>query len=347
VAVTTIANLREFEALARARLSPAAFAYFAGGSWDEQTLRENEAAFARRRLLPRVLVDVANVDPSTSILGQPVALPLGFAPAANQVLAHGEAEVIPARVAANRRLLYCLSTFSNRALEDVARVGRGARWFQLYVQKDRGRSAEMVQRAAAAGYGAIVLTVDLPSAGYREREIREPLPGGTALPNIGNAEAFSGAYAELVDPSFAWPDVAWLRGLSDLPLVIKGILDPADAGRAVEHGAAGIVVSNHGGRQLDRSPAGIDALEPVVDAVAGRAEVYLDGGVRRGTDIVTALALGAKAVFIGRPYLYALAAAGEAGVLRCVEILEAELRIAMQLLGAPTVAGLTRDRVLG
>jgi 4-hydroxymandelate oxidase len=205
----------------------------------------------------------------------------------------------------------------------------------------------MVRRAVAAGYGAIELTVDLPSAGYREREIREPLPGGSVLPNIGGAGTHPGAFVDLVDGSLAWTDLVWLRGLSDLPLVIKGILDPADAVRAVEHGAAGIVVSNHGGRQLDRAPAAIDALEPVVDAVAGRAEVYLDGGVRRGTDIVTAMALGARAVFIGRPYLYAMAAAGEAGILRCVEILEAELRIAMKLLGAPTIAGLTRDRVLG
>ena len=345
--MTTIANLREFEALARAKLSPAAFAYYAGGSWDEQTLGDNEAAFARRRLLPRVLIDVADVDPSTSILGERVAFPFGFAPAANQELAHGEGEVIPARVAANRRLLYCLSTFSNRPLEDVAAVGRGTRWFQLYVQKDRGRSEEMVRRAAAAGYRAIVLTVDLPVAGYREREIREPLADGGRLPNIGTAEAYRGSIVDLIDPSLSWRDVAWVRSLSDLPLVIKGILDPADAVQAVEHGAAGIVVSNHGGRQLDRAQASIDALEPIIDAVAGRAEVYLDGGVRRGTDIVIALALGARAVFIGRPYLYAMAAAGEAGILRCVEILEAELRTAMKLLGAPTIADLTRDRVLG
>jgi len=345
--MTVIANLREFEALARSRLSPAAFAYYAGGSWDELTLRDNEAAFARRRLLPRALVDVATVDPSTSLLGQPVALPFGFAPAANQALAHGEAEVIPARVAANRKLLYCLSTFSNRTLEDVAGAGRGTRWFQLYVQKDRGRSEEMVQRAAAAGYQAIMLTVDLPVAGYREREMRDSLVDGGSLPNIGWADAYRGSTVALIDQSLTWTDLAWLRSLSDLPLVIKGILDPADAVRAVEHGAAGVVVSNHGGRQLDRGPASIDALEPVIEAVAGRAEVYLDGGVRRGTDIVTALALGARAVFIGRPYLFAMAAAGEAGILRCVEILEDELRIAMKLLGAPTLADLTRDRVLG
>jgi 4-hydroxymandelate oxidase len=346
VAVTPITNLREFEALARARLSPAEYGYYAGGSWDELTLRDNEAAFARRRLLPRALVDVASVDLSTSVLGQALAMPLGFAPAAHQALAHGEAEVIPARVAANRGLVYCLSTFSNRSLEDVAHVGRGTRWFQLYVQKDRGRSAEVVKRAAAAGYRAIVLTVDLPAAGYREREIRDPLAGGGPLPNIGSTGPYDGSIVDLIDPSLTWDDVAWVRGLSELPLIVKGILDPTDAVRAVEHGAAGVVVSNHGGRQLDRAPASIDALEPVVDAVAGRAEVYLDGGVRRGTDIVTAIALGARAVFIGRPYLYAMAAAGEAGILRCVEILEAELQIAMKLLGAPTVAGLTRDRVL-
>jgi 4-hydroxymandelate oxidase len=345
--MTTIANLREFEALARAQLSSAAYAYYAGGSWDELTLRDNEAAFARHRLLPRVLVDVTSVDATTSMLGRLVALPIGFAPASSQGLAHSEAEVIPARVAANRGLVYCLSTFSNRTLEDVAAVGRGTRWFQLYVQKDRGRSEEMVRRAAAAGYGAILLTVDLPTAGYREREIRDPVADGGSLPNIGWAEAYRGSTVALIDESLTWADLAWLRGLSDLPIVIKGILDPADAARAVEHGATGIVVSNHGGRQLDRAPASIDALERVVDAVAGRAEVYLDGGVRRGTDVVTALALGARAVFIGRPYLYAMAAAGEAGVLRCVEILEAELRTAMKLLGAPTLAGLTRDRVLG
>ena len=345
--MTLIASLRDFEALARARLGPAAYAYYAGGSWDEVTLRDNEAAFARRRLLPRVLVDVTGIDPSTTILGQAVALPVGFAPAALQGLAHGDGEVIAARVAARSGWLYCLSTLSNRALEEVAAVGRGPRWFQLYVQKDRGRSREMVERARAAGYQAIVLTVDAPQAGYRERELRDPVPSGGSLPNIGSGEVHRGPIAELLDGSLTWADLAWLRGLSDLPLVVKGILDPADALRAVDHGADGIVVSNHGGRQLDRAPASIDALEPIVDAVAGRAEVYLDSGVRRGTDIVTAIALGARAVFIGRPYLYALAAGGEAGVARCVEILEAELRIAMQLLGAPTVAGLTRDRVMG
>lgn len=345
VVVTAIANLGEFEALARARLSPAAYAYYAGGSWNEQTMRDNEAAFARRRLLPRVLVDVSAVDPSTTMLGQRVALPIGFAPAALQGLAHRDAEVVPARVAARAGLVYCLSTFANRSIEDVAAVGPGPRWFQLYVQADRGRSEETVRRAAAAGYGALVLTVDSAGAGYRERELRDPILDPGSLPNVGGHATEHGPIGALLDGSLRWDDLAWLLGLSNLPLVVKGILDPIDAARAVEHGAAAIVVSNHGGRQLDRAPASLDALEGVVDAVAGRAEVYLDGGVRRGTDVVTALALGARAVFIGRPYLYALAAGGQAGVARCVEILESELRAAMILLGAPTLAALTRDRV--
>ncbi len=344
--VTTIANLREFEALARERLGPAAYAYYAGGSWDEQTLRDNEAAFARRRLLPRVLVDVSSVDPSTTLLGRRVALPVGFAPAALQGLAHRDGELVPARVASSSGLLYCLSTFANRSIEEVGTVGPGPRWFQLYVQKDRSQSEAAVRRAAAAGYGAIILTVDFVAAGYRERDLRDPILDQGLLPNVGDDASERGPFGHSIDSSLTWDDLAWLRGLSDLPIVIKGILDPADAVRAVDHGASAIVVSNHGGRQLDRAPASLDALEAVVAAVAGRAEVYLDGGVRRGTDVVTALALGARAVFIGRPYLFALAAGGRAGLARCIEILDTEIRIAMALLGAPTVAGLTRDRVI-
>ena len=202
-------------------------------------------------------------------------------------------------------------------------------------------------RAAEAGYGAIVLTVDLPAPGYRVRELRHPIrdPG-----SLGNVELVSGSdFYETMgrenDASLTWPDLAWLRSLSDLPLVVKGVLTPEDAVLAVEHGAAAVWVSNHGGRQLDRAPATIDVLAPIAEAVAGRAEVYLDGGVRRGTDVVTALALGARAVFIGRPFLYALAAAGEAGVARAVEIIREETRLAMALLGCPTVADITRDRV--
>lgn len=342
----SITNLRQFEAAARARMSVADYGYLAGGSWDELTLADNEAAFARRRLLPRVLVDVSSVDLTTTMLGHNVAMPIGFAPVAQQGRSNPDGELAPALVAAQAGLVYCLSTFANRSLEDVATAGTGPRWFQLYVQEDRGLSEQAVQRAVAAGYQAIVLTVDLSVPGYRERELRDPVTGRSPVPNAGVSADDRGPYGHPLDTALQWSDLAWLRGLTDLPLVVKGILDPADAVRAVEHGAAGIVVSNHGGRQLDRAPASIDALEAVVQAVAGRAEVYLDGGIRRGLDVVTALALGARAVFIGRPYVYALAAGGQAGVARCIEILGDELRIAMMLLGAPTVAAVTRDRVL-
>ncbi|HEX5466717.1 MAG TPA: alpha-hydroxy acid oxidase [Candidatus Limnocylindrales bacterium] len=340
-------TLREFEALARDALSPPAYAYYAGGAFDELTLRDNEAAFARRRLRPRVLVDVSHVDCGTTLLGTPFAAPIGLAPTALQGLAHPEGEVLAARAAARSHCLYCLSTFSSRSLETVAAVERGTRWFQLYVQRDREKTRRLVERAGAAGFRALVVTVDLAVPGYRDRELRQPLEGAVtgSVGTLEGGDEFLEAIGAEVDPSLTWDDLAWIRSLSDLPLVVKGILRAEDAARAVEAGAAGIVVSNHGGRQLDRAPATIDALEGVVAAVAGRAEVYLDGGVRRGTDVATALALGARACFIGRPFLYALAAGGEAGVERCLEILAAELQVAMALLGAPTVSELTPDLV--
>jgi isopentenyl diphosphate isomerase/L-lactate dehydrogenase-like FMN-dependent dehydrogenase len=340
--------LADFEALAQAALSPEAYAYYVGGSWDERTLQENEAAYSRRVLRPRMLVDVSRVDTSTTMLGAPVSLPIGFAPAALHGLAHPEGEVASARVAGREHLVYVLSTFSNRSLETVASVGRGTRWFQLYVQRDRGRSAALVGRAAEAGYAALVLTVDLPLPGYRVRELRRPVPDAGPLGNVLDTGPGGAPLDPILldnDASLTWADLEWIRGLAPLPLVVKGILTPEDARLAVEHGAAAVVVSNHGGRQLDRVAATIDALAPIVDAIDDRAEVYLDGGVRRGTDVVTALALGARAVFIGRPFLFALAAAGEAGVARAVEILRAETTTAMALLGCPTVAEVTRDRV--
>jgi (S)-2-hydroxy-acid oxidase len=341
-------GLNDFEALAKATLPPETWAYISGGSWDEVSLAENVAAFSRRVLRPRVLIDVSAIDMSTTLLGTRVSMPIGFAPAALQGLAHPEGEVVPARVAGRTGLPYLLSTFSSRSIETVAAVGRGLRWFQLYVEKDRHLAERLVHRAAEADFGAIVLTVDLPRPGYRERERRFPLTDVGAFGNTPkgtDGEDYGDFIGSTMDASLSWRDLEWLRSLSPLPLVLKGILTPEDARLAVEAGAAGIVVSNHGGRQLDRAAATIDALEAVVDAVDGRAEVYLDGGVRRGTDVVTALALGARAVFIGRPFLYALAAGGEAGVRRAVELLRDELETAMALLGCPTVAAITRDRV--
>jgi isopentenyl diphosphate isomerase/L-lactate dehydrogenase-like FMN-dependent dehydrogenase len=256
-----------------------------------------------------------------------------------------------ARAAAGAGVLQCLSTMASRSLEAVAEAARGPRWFQLYVHKDRSVTAELVRRAAAAGYGAIVLTVDLPLPGYRERELRRgfEVPVTEQLGNLTGVAAGGRNLMKLIedlhDQSLTWRGLEWVRGLTDLPLVVKGILTAEDAALAVAYGVAGVVVSNHGGRQLDGTPATIDVLEEVVDAVAGRAEVYLDGGVRRGTDVLAALALGARGTFIGRPYLFALAAGGEAGVAAALGLLRRELETAMRLLGVTRVADVTRAHV--
>jgi 4-hydroxymandelate oxidase len=340
-------SLDQLEALAEERLSPVAFAYVAGGAWDEWTLRENIAAFRRRRLWPRVLVDLSKLETRVEILGRAAALPVGLAPAAEQGLCHPDAELASARAAAAAGVPFVLSTFSTASLEEVAEAAPGAdRWFQLYVHRDAGITRELVARAVAAGCRVLVVTVDLPVIGHRQREIAQ---GSTPAPRLGTLEAYIRAdatlqdvLAEHVDPSFDWATFQRLAAESPLPVVVKGILRADDASRAVERGAAAIVVSNHGGRQLDRAPAAIDALEPIVQEVAGAAEVYLDGGVRRGLDVVTALALGARAVFVGRPYLYALALDGERGVTRVLELLESELRIAMALVGSPGLTAINR-----
>ncbi|CAN5509189.1 alpha-hydroxy acid oxidase [soil metagenome] len=348
-----VVNLADFEALARARMAPDAFDYVAGGSWDEVTMADNLAAFRRRLLRPRVLVDVSAIDTSTTILDRGVSLPVGIAPTAFQLLCHEHGEQAGSRAASAAEVVFCLSTLSSYSLEDVASAavdaGSGPRWFQLYVHKDRAVSRDLVERAAAAGYSALVVTVDLPVGGYRERDLRHRLPypqrfGNFVAPGTEGRRLLA-AIGDFNDQAFTWRDLDWVRGLSDLPLVVKGILTREDAALAVEHGAAGIVVSNHGGRQLDRVPASIDVLEECVDAVAGAAEVYLDGGVRRGTDVLTAQALGARAVFMGRPYLYALAAGGESGVAWALALLGEELRTAMALLGVRSVSEIRRSHV--
>ncbi len=347
-------NLREFEALARDRMPAGAFAYYAGGAGDEHTLRDNEAAFARRRLRPRVLVDVSHIDLATTLLGEHVAMPVGVAPTAQHRLAHQDGEAATARAAAAATVMFCASASASLPLEEIATAAGPLRWFQLYTQDDTGpRTAALVRRAEEAGYRALVLTVDLAMSGLRERELRDEIDESTVshgnLP-LAEGEAEGTVVARRGDigtPSaFSWADLGWIRSETSLPIVLKGILTAEDARLAVEHGAVAVWVSNHGGRQLDRSPATIDVLEEVVDAVAGRAEVYLDGGVRRGIDVVTALALGARAVFLGRPILYALAAEGEAGVTRALAMMQAELRNAMALLGAPSLAAITRAHVV-
>ena len=345
-------GLRSLEGIAETRLPRGTFDYIAGGGWDEVSVDANAAAFRSRRLLPSVLVDVTGVRTDTTILGSSIAAPVGFAPTAMHGLVDPDGEVASVRAMAAVGLPLVLSTLSTCSLESVAEAAPEAvRWFQLYVNRDRGVARSHVERAAAAGYRAIVVTVDVPGDGYRPRDLRNRFEANGQFGNfeggVDYAKPLGELLAGLIDGALTWADIDEIRSWSSLPVVIKGILTPADALRAVEHGAAGVWVSNHGGRQLDRAIASLDALGPVVDAVAGRAEIYLDSGVRDGVDVVTALATGARAVFLGRPFLYALAVGGEAGLEAAATSLTVEVSKAMALLGAPSVADIGRDRLAG
>jgi 4-hydroxymandelate oxidase len=336
----------EFEEAARTRLPRMVFDYYAGGAGDEWTVAENRRAFERWVLRPRVLVDVSNVDLRTTILGEEVAFPILLAPTALQRMAHRYGELATARAAASIGALMVLSTVSTSSLEEVA--GSGARrWFQLYVLKDRDLTAELVKRAHAAGYGALVLTVDAAILGrrYRDDRNRFSLPPGIAMANLegmglpeSEGSRLFAFFVERHDASLSWDDLAWLDSLTPMPLVVKGIVRGDDARRAVEAGAAAIIVSNHGGRQLDGAAATIDVLPEVLEVVGGQVEVLVDGGIRRGSDAMKALAMGARAVLVGRPYLWGLAVDGEAGVRRVLELLRDELALAMALCGCPTTA---------
>jgi isopentenyl diphosphate isomerase/L-lactate dehydrogenase-like FMN-dependent dehydrogenase len=335
-------NVHDYERLARERLSPNAWAYYSGGSGDEVTLLEERAAFERLRLLPRVLRGVSSADLRTTVLGTPVRMPILVSPTGLHVLAHPEGERATARGAGEAGTLMALSTVVTPSLEEVAAVAAGPLWFQLYVYRGTREFAErLVRRAERAGYRAVVLTVDAPRFGNKERELRP----GAELPSDLRFAHFEGedALAELEPEALSWEDVDWLRSVTDLPIVLKGVLHPENAALAVEHGASGVVVSTHGGRQLDGVPASIEALPAVVEAVGGRAEVYLDGGIRRGTDVLKAVALGARAVFVGRPVLWGLAVDGAAGVRGVLELLREELELAMVLAGVSGVEGIDQD----
>jgi 4-hydroxymandelate oxidase len=345
-------NVDDYEALARERMPHASFEYYAGGAGDERTLAANREAFGRIVLRPRVLVDVSRIDLATEIVGTPVNLPVLLAPTAFNRLAHPDGEAAVARAAGASGTLLIASTLSTCSLEEIAAAATGPLWFQLYVYKDREVTRELVARAEAAGYKAIVLTVDTPLLGRRERDLRNRfvLPEGLTIRNLEPALAqaarwsptssFSAYVRDLFDASLSWDAVEWLRSITRLPVLLKGIVTAEDAQLAVNAGVAGLVVSNHGGRQLDGAPATIDALPEVVDAVAGRMPVLMDGGVRRGADVLKALALGARAVLIGRPYLWALAADGETGVRDVIALLQAELALAMALCGRPSIASI-------
>lgn len=351
-------NLAEYEPLARDRVQKSHWDYYQSGANDEVTLRENILAFQRIRLRPRMLVDISAVEMRTTILGSEVSAPILVAPMAYHKLAHAQGEAATASGAGAAGTLMCVSTMATTPLEEVAQAATGPLWFQLYVFKDRSVSESLVRRAERAGYRALVLTVDAPIIGQREPDVRNGfgLPPHLHLANFHGDLAAEQAgdpgvsalatYAEAqFDLTLTWEALDWLRSITNLPVVVKGILTAEDAQLAVAHGAAGIVVSNHGGRQLDGVLAGIDALPEVVDAVAGRCEVYMDGGVRRGTDVLKALALGARAVLLGRPVLWALAVDGEAGVARALSLLKDELKLAMMLSGRPTLASIDRSLI--
>ena len=332
-------------------LAPEAWAYIAGGAGDERTLRWNREAFSRYRLRPRVLVDVSSVSTETTVLGTPVSMPVLVAPAAFQGIAHEEGELATARVAAAAGTLMCLSTVATATPGEVAAAAPGgARWLQIYVFRDREVSDEVIAQALDAGFSALVLTADLPVYGIRHREVRAGFDAPEAdVPAIAAARARGRAgdhhALSLLDAGLQWDYVAELRERWSVPVVVKGLVTAEDAELACVYGAAGVVVSNHGGRQLDGAVASLDALPEVVEAVAGRAEVFLDGGVRRGTDVVMALALGARAVLVGRPAMYGLAFGGEKGVRQVLEILRDETENALALLGCRSPAEVTRAHV--
>jgi 4-hydroxymandelate oxidase len=357
-------NLAELEALAEKRIPQSAWDYYASGADDELTLRRNREAYQALSLHYRVLVDVSARNLETTLLGHKVSMPIAVAPTAFHRLAHPEGELASVRAAGDAGTLFVLSTLSNTRVEAVAEAARGPLWFQLYVYKDREATRELVRRVEAAGCSALVLTVDAPVLGRRERDVRnsfalppefrvenlcrEANPVGQATP-YGSIERVRGEsglasyFSSMLDPSLTFRDVAWLRSITQLPIVVKGIVRADDAKRAVEVGASAVVVSNHGGRQLDTSPATIDVLDRVVAAVGGRTEVYVDGGVRRGTDVIKALALGARAVFLGRPVLWGLAVGGREGVGAVLELVRRELDLAMALCGCASVAEITAD----
>jgi len=335
--------LTDFQHAARAVLPAMAYDYVSGGAADEITLNWNTEAFQRIRLRPRVLADVQGTDTRTTLLGTELPCPILLAPAAYHRLMHPDGELATARGAAAAGVPYVVSTATTTPLDEIARAADGVRWFQLYPLDDRQQTHGLVAAAEAAGCQALCLTVDTPLAGARNREQRAGvrLPAGVTAPYFHHV--VDSTNRRTIFAPLTWRDVAWLKSITRVPVLLKGIMTGEDAARAVEEGVAGIVVSNHGARNLDTLPATIDALPEVADAVAGHFPILLDGGVRRGTDVLKAIALGASAVMIGRPYLFALAVAGAAGVTAVVQILRTELEAALALTGRPSVSAVDRS----
>lgn len=339
--------LADFEPAARERMPHAVYEFVAGAAGDELTMADNKAAFDRLRLRPRVLRDMSSIATGVTLLGDTLPHPILLAPTSFQRMSHPEGEVATARGAGKVGAVFVLSTAGTATIEECVAASAAPVWFLLYWQSDRGFNRELVARVAAGGARALCVTVDTPTLGDRHRQQRAgfEVPAGLATPhfhdrNTGLRRAGSGQHAVLT-----WRDVEWLRSLTGLPLVLKGILDPDDAAQAIDVGADGIVVSNHGARNIDTLPATADALPAVAARVDGRVPLIIDGGVRRGTDVLKCLALGASAVMIGRPYVYALAVAGAEGVSHCVGLLRRELETAMALTGRASVQEIDRSLI--
>jgi len=344
-----VVAVNDYEALAQARMTTAAWAFVQGGAGDEWTARENVAAFQRLQIMPRVLAEVSGGSTALSLFGQTHSAPLFLAPVAFQQLAHRDGEIASVLAASALQTGMVVSTQSGIALETLAQHAHAPLWFQLYIQPDREFTAQLIARAEAAGYQALVVTVDAPVHGPRNREQRAGfvLPPGISAVNLQGMRALAdeqlrpgGAslfQTQQVRHAAIWKDIKWLRDLTTLPILLKGILNPEDAVRALEIGINGVIVSNHGGRSLDTVPATIAALPAIARAVKGRIPLLLDGGIRRGSDIFKALALGASAVLIGRPFIYGLATAGAAGVAHVLHLLRSELAMTMVLSGCKTL----------
>jgi 4-hydroxymandelate oxidase len=354
------ACLTDFEPVAKQRMSPMAWEYVTGAAADELTVKGNREAYQKIRLKPHVLVDVSSLDTRVTLFGKQHAFPILLAPTSYHKLAHPEGELATARGAGAADTTMVVSSFATTTIEDIAAVAKGPLWFQLYVQHDHGFTRDLVQRAEAAGCQALCVTVDTPVGGARNREQRASftLPQGLDQANLRDLKingvkmsdrtlshrpSEHSIFSAVLDPSLTWKDIEWIRSYAKIPVLLKGVLNPEDADRAVKSGASGIIVSNHGGRNLDTAPATAEALPLVVEKVSGRVPVLVDGGIRRGTDVLKAIALGANAVLIGRPYLYALSVAGDAGVAKVLEILHSEFQMAMALTGRPTIKSIDRS----
>jgi 4-hydroxymandelate oxidase len=349
-------SLFDFETAARKKLPQTAGDYYASGASDEITLRENHAAYDRIKLRPRVLIDISKRDLTTTVLGETISMPIMVSPTAFHCMADPEGEVATARAAGKADTIMIISTLATRSIEAVVAAATGPTWFQLYYYKDRNATLSLIQRAEAAGCSAIALTVDAQIWGRRERDVKNRfrLPKGLSIKNLQTAgkgdfpkeDADSGLASYVswqFDPAMSWKDLDWLCSKTRLPVLLKGVLHPEDARLAVDHGAAGVIVSNHGGRQLDTVPATIEALPGIVEAVDGRIEVHIDGGIRRGTDVFKAIALGAKAVGVGRPIIWGLAVGGEEGASHVLQTLRKEFELSMRLCGCTTVEEIEKD----